>query len=173
MELYSTVLTMDGNKPGDKAEYQLYFASERDAEDYLETYTEEGTYTIEREYVNDKDFFYDYNQTIETIETIETNIRNQFALKYEREKRKALQEAQAQEVGVDESNVKTVEVVREVEPKLWWVEVGNDAPVIFRSWSEVQEMLSRIEEETYELDINIKPISVRELVLQFNALSEE
>ena len=171
MELYSAVLTMDGNKPGDKAEYQLYFASERDAEDYLETYTEEGTYTVEREYVNDKDFFYDYNQTIET------NIRNQFALKYEREKRKALQEAQ--EVGVDESNVKTVEVVREVEvirevePKLWWVEVGNDAPVIFRSWSEVQEMLSRIEEETYELDINIKPISVRELVLQFNALSEE
>lgn len=171
MELYSTVLTMDGNKPGDKAEYQLYFASERDAEDYLETYTEEGTYTIEREYVNDKDFFYDYNQTIET------NIRNQFALKYEREKRKALQEAQGP--GVDESNVKTVEVVREVEvirevePKLWWVEVGNDAPVIFHSWSEVQEMLSRIEEETYELDINIKPISVRELVLQFNALSEE
>lgn len=171
MELYSAVLTMDGNKPGDKAEYQLYFASERDAEDYLETYTEEGTYTVEREYVNDKDFFYDYNQTIET------NIRNQFALKYEREKRKALQEAQ--EVGVDESNVKTVEVVREVEvirevePKLWWVEVGYDAPVIFRSWSEVQEMLSRIEEETYELDINIKPISVRELVLQFNALSEE
>lgn len=167
MELYSTVLTMDGNKPGDKAEYQLYFASERDAEDYLETYTEEGTYTIEREYVNDKDFFYDYNQTIET------NIRNQFALKYEREKRKALQEAQAQEAGVDGSNVKTVEVVREIEPKLWWVEVGNDAPVIFRSWSEVQEMLSRIGEETYELYINIKPISVRELVLQFNALSEE
>lgn len=166
MELYSTVLTMDGNKPGDKAEYQLYFASERDAEDYLETYTEEGTYTIEREYVNDKDFFYDYNQTIET------NIRNQFALKYEREKRKALQEAQAQGPGVDESNVKTIEVVREVEPKLWWVEVGGDAPVVFRSWSEVQEMLSRIE-EAGELDINIKPISVRELVLQFNALSEE
>lgn len=128
---------------GNKAEDQLYFASERDVKNYLETYTEEGTYTIERE------------------------------------KRKALQEAQAQEVGVDESNVKTVEVVREVEvirevePKLWWVEVGNDAPVIFCSWSEVQEMLSRIEEETYELDINIKPISVRELVLQFNALLEE
>lgn len=172
MELYSTVLTMDGVGSSDKAKYQLYFASERDAEEYLETYTEEGTYTIEREYVNDKDFFFEYNQTIET------NVRNQLEKKHERNRERAKQ-AQAQEVGADEGNVKTVEVVREVEvirevePKLWWVEVGNDAPVIFRSWSEVQEMLSRIEEETYELDINIKPISVRELVLQFNALSEE
>lgn len=160
MELYSTALTME--EMGHKAEYQLYFASERDAEEYLETHTEEGTYTIEREWVNDKEFFFDYNQTIEM------NVRNSLIRKYERAKREAQQEA-----GQGASNVKTVEVVKEVEPKLWWVEVGNDAPVVVRSWSEVQEMLSRTEEETFELTISVKPISVRELVLQFNALSEE
>lgn len=160
MELYSTALTME--EMGHKAEYQLYFASERDAEEYLETHTEEGTYTVEREYVNDKDFFFDYNQTIEM------NVRNSLIRKYEQAKREAKQEA-----GQGASNVKTVEVVKEIEPKLWWVEVGNDAPVVVRSWSEVQEMLSRTGEETFELTISVKPISVRELVLQFNALSEE
>lgn len=112
--------------------------------------------------MNDKEFFFDYNQTIEM------NVRNQLIRKYEQAKREAQQEA-----GQGASNVKTVEVVKEVEPKLWWVEVGNDAPVVVRSWSEVQEMLSRTEEETFELTISVKPISVRELVLQFNALSEE
>lgn len=163
MELYSTALTME--EMGHKAEYQLYFASERDAEEYLETHTEEGTYTIDREWVNDKEFFFDYNQTIEM------NVRNSLIKKYERE-RKAQQEA-----GQDASNVKTVEVVkevevvREVEPKLWWVEIGNGMPVVCHNWTGVQEILANTGEGEY--DIHVKPISVRELVLQFNALSEE
>lgn len=146
---------------GHKDEYQLYFASERDAEEYLETHTEEGTYTIDREWVNNREFFFNYNQTIET------NVRNSLIKKYECE-HKAQQEA-----GQGASNVKTVEVVKEVEPKLWWVEVGNGVPVVCRNWAEVQEMLSRTKEETFELTISVKPISVAELVMQFNALSEE
>lgn len=162
MQLYSAMLKME--QQGFKEEFTLYFASERHADSYLEqsNLAEEGTYVVEKEWMSDEVLLDDYNGLIEQHARNSLNRRCQAGL------------VSASEAKVETCDVvKEVEVIREVEPKLWWVEVGNDAPVIFRSWSEVQEMLSRIEEETYELDINIKPISVRELVLQFNALSEE
>lgn len=137
MELYSAALTME--EMGHKDKYQLYFASERDAEDYLKGLPEES-YTIEREWVNCKEFLFDYNQAIEM------NVRNMLLKKHER-KREAH------------------------EPKLWLVGDENRTPVVCSNWAEVQGIIRNLDEGEHR--VHIKPISVAELVVWFNAVSKD